>query len=194
MILLLKADLASLKGAGGGRKREKQQKMQPLSLTPMEDWAVLEVKPDRMVLAATSWPGKTLSYWKTCFSFALLLQAFTQGQKGWSSFHKLNQALRRCKGKMGNVGKSSKEMILCVTQSNCVIFSGVRVLQWLQASSPLDIAMLSGTHTMDLGTVSISIALRFCLSNLCYYSWHLSLICASITILHEESITLHLID
>lgn len=157
--------------------------MQPLSRTPMEDWAVLKAKPDNMVLAATSWPGKTLHYWKTCFSFALLLQAFTQGREGWSSFDGLNQALRRQKAKMGKVGKSSEEMIPCVIPSNCMTFSGFSKLQWLQAAGPLDIAMLSGTHTVVSGTVSTPTALRAWLSNPCYCSWHLSLICAAISIL-----------
>lgn len=158
----------------------------------MEGWAVLKAKPDNMVLAATSWPGKTLCYWKTCFSFAFLLQALTQGWKGWSSFGGLKQALRRQKAKMGKVGKSSKEIIPCVMPSNCMTLSGFSILQWLQAAGPLDIAMLSGTRTMVSGTISIPISLRVCLSNPCYYSWHLSLICATISILHKGSITLHL--
>lgn len=106
--------------------------MQSLSLTRMEGWAVLKAKPDNMVLAATSWPGKTLCYWKTCFSFAFLLQALTQGWKGWSSFGGLNQALGRQKAKMGKVGKSSKEIIPCVIPSNCMTLSGFSILQWLQ--------------------------------------------------------------
>lgn len=69
--------------------------MQPLSLTPKEYWAVSKAKPDNMVLAATSWPGKILWCWKICFSFPLLLQALTQERKGRSSFAGLNQACRR---------------------------------------------------------------------------------------------------
>lgn len=48
--------------------------MQPLSLTPKEHWAVSKEKPDNMVLAATSWPGKTLCCWKM-----FLLSSFTSG-------------------------------------------------------------------------------------------------------------------
>lgn len=84
----------------------------------------MKAKPDNMVLAATSWPGKTLRYLKTCFSFALSLQALTQGRKGWSSFGRLSRALWRQKAKMGKVGKSSKEMIPCVIPINCMTFRG----------------------------------------------------------------------
>lgn len=110
--------------------------MQPLSLTPKEDWAVSKAKPDNMVLAGTSWPGKTLYWWKMCFSFPLLLQVLTQERKGWSSFAGLNQALRRQKAKMRKV-KSSKEMIPCIIPSTSMTLGGFSVLQWLQAAGPL---------------------------------------------------------
>lgn len=91
--------------------------MQPLSLTPKDYWAVSKAKPDNMVLAATSWPGKTLCCWKICFSFPLLLQALTQKTKGWSSFAGLNQALRREREKWG------KWMIPCTVPSNSMTLS-----------------------------------------------------------------------
>lgn len=155
--------------------------MQPLSLTPKEDWAVSKAKPDNMVLAGTSWPGKTLYWWKMCFSFPLLLQVLTQERKGWSSFAGLNQALRRQKAKMRKV-KSSKEMIPCITPSTSMTLGGFSVLQWLQAAGPLDITRLSGAGTVVSGSGSMPTALSICLSNLSSYLWHLSFICATISI------------
>lgn len=161
--------------------------MHPFSLTPMEDWLFFKAKPDNMVLAATSWPGKTLCYWKTCFSFALLLQALTQGRKGWSYFGELNQALSRQISKMGKVGKSKEETMPCVTPGNCMTFSGFSVLLWLQA---LWILLCSPVHARWFRVPYLPQQLTVCLSNPCYASGHL--IRVTISILHEGSVTLHL--